>query len=688
MEENTENTSVAKTYIFKQLNKEIGRINLAKELVVTSGTVKEVVTENVPYQGAKVGEKYIELIIANQAEPLYIPANDLVEYITTEDTATIDLTLDADHKLTAELKDGAVTAGKLEEAVQTKLGYIDVNKNITVAIADAVAIANGYADDLNDDMDARVQVLEGIDHDAYIAADTVLQGVLEGKIATAKGEAISDADGKLDAYKGEVVTTLTNYYNKTEIDGKVGAINTAIEGEAAARGELATEVANDKQALADYKTEMATALGKKVDTGTIAHTSENVEEGVTRNGTSLDIVVDAYKKAETYTRGEVDKAITDKIQAVTGGENASAVKLALSDYIKANDTEIYGATKVAEWTVDGVYTPDYTKESRLDSLKGQADVNARDILALQNTVNGTADNNGEDGLVRRLAKLETEVRTDVDQRLDTAEGAISGLTELTGTHTGQIKTIVETTIPGLQGAINGKVAQGDFDALNNKVDTGDKNVSKYVEDAVKVEENRAKGEEARVEGLVTAEANRAKGEESRIEGLVTAEAGRADLAEKALGKRIDDLTNGAVKDNTDEIAAINAILNTISDTDNITSLKELAIWVEEHETEVIPVVNKNTEDIAALNTKVDTGDKNVSKYVEDAIAAAAYTLPAATVAALGGIKSAADVEGKVVANKVYVDATTNVGEVKAISTDLLVQGDTELILNGGNAALN
>ena len=56
----------------------------------------------------------------------------------------------------------------------------------------------------------------------------------------------------------------------------------------------------------------------------------------------------------------------------------------------------------------------------------------------------------------------------------------------------------------------------------------------------------------------------------------------------------------------------------------------------------------------------------------------------ATAEKLGGVKSAADVEGKVAVNKVYIDATTGVGEVKAFSTDNLVQGSMTLVLNAGD----
>lgn len=62
-----------------------------------------------------------------------------------------------------------------------------------------------------------------------------------------------------------------------------------------------------------------------------------------------------------------------------------------------------------------------------------------------------------------------------------------------------------------------------------------------------------------------------------------------------------------------------------------------------------------------------------------------YDLPPATADRLGGIKSAEDIEGEIALNKVYVDKDTSIGEVRAISTDVLVQGEEELVLNGGNA---
>jgi nitrogen regulatory protein PII len=108
--------------------------------------------------------------------------------------------------------------------------------------------------------------------------------------------------------------------------------------------------------------------------------------------------------------------------------------------------------------------------------------------------------------------------------------------------------------------------------------------------------------------------------------------------------------------------------------------------------EIIAHVNKNGTAVTGIIDRLDghdtllagIGGENQPATVVAAIEAAKYTLPAATVAALGGIKSAADVDGKVATNKVYVDAEGN-AEVKAFSTDNLVQGSLTLVFNGGSA---
>ena len=108
--------------------------------------------------------------------------------------------------------EGKVDVAKVSEAIATAANGAEAN---------AKAYAKDYADGLNTAMDGRVAVLEGIDHDAYKAADTALQGVLEGKIATAKGEAVAEAErlnGLMDTRVKDVEAAKHTHINKDVLD--------------------------------------------------------------------------------------------------------------------------------------------------------------------------------------------------------------------------------------------------------------------------------------------------------------------------------------------------------------------------------------------------------------------------------------------------------------------------------------
>lgn len=80
------------SYILKKGEVQVGdTINIPKDMVVSSGEVKTVTTVNVPYQGAQVGDKYIDLIIANTSQNhIYIPVKDLVDVYTSGNGITIN----------------------------------------------------------------------------------------------------------------------------------------------------------------------------------------------------------------------------------------------------------------------------------------------------------------------------------------------------------------------------------------------------------------------------------------------------------------------------------------------------------------------------------------------------------------------------------------------------------------------
>lgn len=111
-------------------------IDIPKDMVVSSGEVKTF-TEAGDYGAAGT---YIVLTIANKAQDkLYIPADSLIEYVTSGSAAGDMVVVDvsADHKVTATITDGTVALAKLTTDVQTKIGYIG-DKAVSEQISDAL----------------------------------------------------------------------------------------------------------------------------------------------------------------------------------------------------------------------------------------------------------------------------------------------------------------------------------------------------------------------------------------------------------------------------------------------------------------------------------------------------------------------------------------------------------------------
>ena len=80
------------SYVLKENGKQVGAtINIPKDTALLDGTIKEVINNGEPFSGARIGDKYIDLLLndANKTH-VYIPATALVDvydgskYISTE----------------------------------------------------------------------------------------------------------------------------------------------------------------------------------------------------------------------------------------------------------------------------------------------------------------------------------------------------------------------------------------------------------------------------------------------------------------------------------------------------------------------------------------------------------------------------------------------------------------------------
>lgn len=546
-------------------------------------------------------------------------------------------------------------------------------------------------------------ILEGTDGEA-------IDGLIE--VADANKQALevlngaATVEGSVAKQIADAVAPLATTAELQRVEGIADAAQTA--------DEVNTAIST---ALADYtNTETLNGLlDGKVD-------DADLDNYYTKN--------EVYAKNEVYTKGEADKAIADKISEVNGGESAGEVLGQLNAYKKINDTEVWGAEKVTEWTdEEGKYNPTYTGDSRVDvidrklaTVEENADVNVIEIVKVNGTaltvdaqkavditvptsITGmegysaldarvTENTNGIAALLGQLGttntnvsnntteigKINTDISVNIKPAIEALEGADEVIEETLAEHTAAIKTINETTIPALQGAVNTKAAQTDVDAINQKIGTVEE--GKTVVDMINAVAGKidfspyAKKDEvaatyatiAALEGIYKAGSG-VEGAEDYVAptGLLAEEIARAKAAEKANADAIALLTNNPSKE--------------------LDSVIELINHVTEHGKEVEGIVGRIDGHDGIL---AGIGGEGQPATVLAAIQAAAYVLPAATAETLGGIKSAKDVvDGEtttVAVNKVYVDATTNVGEVKAVSTDTLVQGSMTLVLNGGNAS--
>ena len=215
--------NIAKRYTFKQNNSVIATIDLAKELVVTSGSVKTVAEAGKPYEGAVVGDKYIELVIANQETPIYVPAKDLVDIYTAEAEAEeIQIVISDTNEISATIVDGSVTEDKFAEDVQTKL-----NK-------DWGSVAQGLVDAVAE----RVDELEKIDH-SHDNAD-VIDGITEEQVAAwdeAEKNVVASVDESQFAVDSDRKLTLLDIA-QSKISGLKNAAGNDISLEDALAGKI------------------------------------------------------------------------------------------------------------------------------------------------------------------------------------------------------------------------------------------------------------------------------------------------------------------------------------------------------------------------------------------------------------------------------------------------------------------
>lgn len=172
--------NILKTYTFTQNGAEIGKINLAKDLVVSGGEIIE-----------KDGVKYLALSIANQENPVEIPVSDLVD-------------------------------------VYTGSAYINITEGnvVEVKFADLASALAAEGNAVGDKLKANAEAAAAADGKA-VAAKGTADGV-RADLGTKEDEA--NAEGSAFARIAKVkadLSALSSEGVETKIDSKVSAYDTA-----------------------------------------------------------------------------------------------------------------------------------------------------------------------------------------------------------------------------------------------------------------------------------------------------------------------------------------------------------------------------------------------------------------------------------------------------------------------------
>lgn len=120
------------------------KINIPKDMVISSAEIKVVETADVPYAGAQPGDKYIDWTIANVDDThVYLPVNDLVDVYTGGDGIAVSnnnvISIDIDSTSGNGL--GITSGGKLKLDIATPDVYSGGTKT-----ADGTAGAMSSAD--------------------------------------------------------------------------------------------------------------------------------------------------------------------------------------------------------------------------------------------------------------------------------------------------------------------------------------------------------------------------------------------------------------------------------------------------------------------------------------------------------------------------------------------------------------
>ena len=419
---------ILKTYTLKQGNNTIGAIDIPRDFLVKSASVKTCTTPDVPVADYKVGDKYIDFVLNTKEgtvedQHLYVLVSDLVDNYEGGSTTTIDVSIDKNTNIiTASVKAGSISRALLSSDVTDELDNLKsaIDSN-TAGIADNLSKINTVSSDLGDEI-AR---------------------------ATAKENAISTAiDTKV-----------------AELNAKDAELQQAIETEASTA--RAAESANSTAITAEEtraKNE-ETILSGLVQAETTARTT--ADSTLQGNIDSLSIALDGKITAETTNRTAADNALSERLgaaestislQGETIAQHGTTIA-ANTTAITTEETRAKAAEQELSGAIDGIRSGYATKQE----LQTEASQRKADDDALSAAIDAITDD-----YLTSTDKTELEGKITAEQ--NRAKGIEASLAATLNTVSSDYLKASDKT--QLEGKIADEAAQrkADDDALSAAID--------------------------------------------------------------------------------------------------------------------------------------------------------------------------------------------------------------------------
>lgn len=328
----------------------------------------------------------------------------------TELQGKIDLKADQT-ALEAEIERATGVEERLQTQINTIMnnpdaeGVINSINEFTAYVAEHGTIADGMRTDINKNRDdiaaevkrageaesalyGRLDTLEAINHEAYVAADTALKNELNAEIA--KKANAADVAASVEALEGA----------DSEMAGKIAALEAKFTGE----GSVADMVADAKQEAIDNAAEDATAKADAAEAAAKEH-ANGLNTAMNARVEALESIDhDHTNKAELDLIATGDKAKWDAAAGIahehankTVLDGITAAKVSAWDAAEGNaKTYADGLNTAMTTKVDGIdnrvkalegAAPDYALDADLDAAVERVAKNEQDIAAVTSAVN-------------------------------------------------------------------------------------------------------------------------------------------------------------------------------------------------------------------------------------------------------------------------------------------------------------